>query len=616
MPATPADVKAAFQNAIPNRRDEFERRINARLKSIVHEDGYVRLYPKEVLVMASDELRARITIAADRVKQLINAGWTADQMVTVRNVFLECFGTFDRMDKDPQSDLYRAVEAAFTEVGAPYDTPQAIVNARRLSEVQVQASTEFLSDLELYYAERHPTTVVPTNTSDERAVADAVAHWKTDAFICHASEDKAFVRELAHRLRGFGVRVWFDEAELTLGDSLRGKIDEGLQASQYGIVVLSKSFFEKPWPQSELDALVEIQNASGRKVILPVWLDVTVEDVRSKSPLLAARLATKSSDGPAKVVDDLLKVLRANSVPATPGSPAQAAPQFPDFHAALFEIQHEDPVLSDDMHVALIVEVLNNGAESVCKGFKVSALTPYGRKIDADVFSNDGFRLMVNKGRDCFNYRPEHFLMNRTATQPVKRGTPVSGVLPCIFRGTTDARDIDLRTLTVEFADGIGDANGQRKWWRTSPIESVQWEDPIVRKHRPGLPSLEQPCGSGSAITQMPDTEVEQLQLITKLAARLESLANEADTPPDTSQDSVTAFVSWSNRNKELFDRLSPDLIRATTNIRLRYGFSDSALTDEKLTASFVPPGDMRSIADGLRRIAARLSDKIATRSN
>jgi hypothetical protein len=315
MPATPADVKAAFQNAIPHRRDEFERRINARLKSIVHEDGYVRLYPEEVLVMASDELRARITLAADRVKELIDSGWAADQMTTVRKVFLDCFGTFDRWDKDPQTDLYHAVEGAFSQVGQN-NPAQATMNYRRLSQVQVDTANEFLSDLELYYAKGHPSAPQPTPETaktDTVAVAEAISHFQVDAFVSYASEDKAFVKDLAARLRSAGVKLWVDESELTVGDTLRGKIDEGLKSCQYGIVVLSESFFRKPWPQSELDALVGIQNASGRKVILPVWLDVTEEQVRARSPLLAASLAARSSEGIEKVAADLLRVLRPPS---------------------------------------------------------------------------------------------------------------------------------------------------------------------------------------------------------------------------------------------------------------------------------------------------------------
>lgn len=69
---------------------------------------------------------------------------------------------------------------------------------------------------------------------------------KWDVFISHASEDKdSIVKPLAECLTKNGVKVWYDEFELKIGDSLSKSIDRGLTASNYGLVVLSESFFEK-----------------------------------------------------------------------------------------------------------------------------------------------------------------------------------------------------------------------------------------------------------------------------------------------------------------------------------------------------------------------------------
>src|SRR5665647_270317 len=89
-----------------------------------------------------------------------------------------------------------------------------------------------------------------------------------DAFICHASEDKAdFVRPLAEQLRAQHVEVWYDEFSLKVGDSLRRSIDRGLSQSRFGIVVFSPDFFKKQWSQWELDGLVARQNAGDRSLI-------------------------------------------------------------------------------------------------------------------------------------------------------------------------------------------------------------------------------------------------------------------------------------------------------------------------------------------------------------
>lgn len=107
-----------------------------------------------------------------------------------------------------------------------------------------------------------------------------------------------------------GIVVWLDEAELILGDSLREKIDLGLNKSQFGVVILSKNFFKKHWPRSELDGLFARETIS-RKVLLPVWHDLTVEEVKNYSPILAGRFAVNTVDGLDKVVKKIMHAIRA-----------------------------------------------------------------------------------------------------------------------------------------------------------------------------------------------------------------------------------------------------------------------------------------------------------------
>lgn len=129
-----------------------------------------------------------------------------------------------------------------------------------------------------------------------------------DVFICHASEDKGFVEPLAQALIDKGLKVWYAPFEFKIGDSLRQEIDKGLLNSRYGIVVLSEAFFTKNWPQSELDALASRQNKEGRKVILPIWYEITAEEVHKHSPLLSSLYAARSVDGLDVVVGQMLSV--------------------------------------------------------------------------------------------------------------------------------------------------------------------------------------------------------------------------------------------------------------------------------------------------------------------
>lgn len=132
-----------------------------------------------------------------------------------------------------------------------------------------------------------------------------------DVFICHASEDKTtFVAALAKGLREAGMGVWYDDLSLKLGDSLRRAIDRGLKSARFGIVILSKAFFEKRWPQYELDGLVTLENSRGTKVILPIWHEVSQQDVEQYSPSLAGRYAAMSSEPLERIVARIIEVVQ------------------------------------------------------------------------------------------------------------------------------------------------------------------------------------------------------------------------------------------------------------------------------------------------------------------
>jgi hypothetical protein len=131
-----------------------------------------------------------------------------------------------------------------------------------------------------------------------------------DVFVSHASEDKESVaRPIAMALEANGLRTWLDAQELNVGDSLRRKLDEGLLSAQFGIVILSHSFFAKKWTQLELDALVSLEEPPD-KLILPVWHEVTADEIRKLSPILASKLATETSRGLDEVVIALVRSIR------------------------------------------------------------------------------------------------------------------------------------------------------------------------------------------------------------------------------------------------------------------------------------------------------------------
>lgn len=91
-----------------------------------------------------------------------------------------------------------------------------------------------------------------------------------------------------------GLDVWYNKFELKIGQSLRRKIDEGLAKSRFGILVLSKSFLSKGWTNYELDGLATM-SVSGDQVFLPIWHQISKQEVINFSPSLADRLARNTA---------------------------------------------------------------------------------------------------------------------------------------------------------------------------------------------------------------------------------------------------------------------------------------------------------------------------------
>lgn len=129
-----------------------------------------------------------------------------------------------------------------------------------------------------------------------------------DVFISYASEDRDFAYGVASELRDAGIQVWFDEFELEAGDGLRRTIDKGLRESRYGVVVLSRNFFRKEWPQRELDGF-SVRDDGKQKVLIPIWYDVSAKEVAAFSLPLADKKAVSYSGSVKDVVSKLLRAI-------------------------------------------------------------------------------------------------------------------------------------------------------------------------------------------------------------------------------------------------------------------------------------------------------------------
>ena len=132
------------------------------------------------------------------------------------------------------------------------------------------------------------------------------------AFISHDSRDKQEIaRPLALRLSSIGVPVWFDEFSLKIGDSLRETIESGLKETDYCIIIISKNFLtNEGWTKTEFNSIFTREILQKQKIILPIWHEVSAENVYEYCPSLVDRFAANWSEGKEQVANKIKNRIR------------------------------------------------------------------------------------------------------------------------------------------------------------------------------------------------------------------------------------------------------------------------------------------------------------------
>jgi hypothetical protein len=101
---------------------------------------------------------------------------------------------------------------------------------------------------------------------------------------------------------------------MVAGESLSAAIDRGLASARSGVVVISPAFIETTlesgWTHYELRGIVSSSIGAHGKRILPIWLDVTPDEVRAWSPPLSDLFAIDASGKPIEQVAlDVMRVI-------------------------------------------------------------------------------------------------------------------------------------------------------------------------------------------------------------------------------------------------------------------------------------------------------------------
>jgi hypothetical protein len=149
-------------------------------------------------------------------------------------------------------------------------------------------------------------------TRDEKYAQECHALSKPLAFISHDSRDKdILVRKLAEKLVSLNCPVWYDEYSLKIGDNLREKIEDGIKEAPYCILILSKNFLSNvKWAKSEFETIFIKELHEKKEIIIPVWHEISEDDLYEYCPKLLGRLGGNSSDGIDVLAEKIVSILK------------------------------------------------------------------------------------------------------------------------------------------------------------------------------------------------------------------------------------------------------------------------------------------------------------------
>lgn len=124
-------------------------------------------------------------------------------------------------------------------------------------------------------------------------------------FISHNKIDKEIARNIGLFLVIEGLNVWFDEWEISAGESIIDKINDGLIDCSHLILIWSKNASKSNWVRRELYYAITEANVSGKPKIIPIKVDST-----TLPPLIADIKYINYSDGNEHLRQQLINAVK------------------------------------------------------------------------------------------------------------------------------------------------------------------------------------------------------------------------------------------------------------------------------------------------------------------
>jgi TIR domain len=92
-------------------------------------------------------------------------------------------------------------------------------------------------------------------------------------YLAHSTKDKGRVRMLHDDLKSLGHNPWLDEVQISVGESIIRKLEEGIEQCEYMIVFLSKNAENSEWVRAEWETKFKAEIRRQQISVLPALLE-------------------------------------------------------------------------------------------------------------------------------------------------------------------------------------------------------------------------------------------------------------------------------------------------------------------------------------------------------
>lgn len=129
-------------------------------------------------------------------------------------------------------------------------------------------------------------------SSDIKQSVDKKEIVEFDVFLSHSSLDKEeYVSELSDKLEDKELIVFEDVKVFEIGQSQTDMMNMGILNSRFVVVFLSPNFIKSGWSAYEFKSFLNREINEKRIIILPIWHNVSHEDVQNYNPYLVDKFA-------------------------------------------------------------------------------------------------------------------------------------------------------------------------------------------------------------------------------------------------------------------------------------------------------------------------------------